>query len=177
MQKNQINYTFIRNGNELLCAQEDFFYSMPSSSWRQSMLMSFTAAFFMFWTAELHTTHEECFCDKKIPSCFCALMYLVRALVAKVPQEKLSDVSLWSSFRKWNVLRLATSCPQFSMFFLIHSGSLDRLTFSDRFLCFLSFQYSVWNVLWLGWNSFLICFYLNIGFLDRDRVSIEMYKF
>lgn len=33
------------------------------------------------------------------------------------------------------------------------------------------FQYSIWNVLWIGWNTFIICFYLNIGILDR--VSIE----
>ncbi|XP_017881313.1 uncharacterized protein LOC108625651 [Ceratina calcarata] len=29
-------------------------------------------------------------------------------------------------------------------------------------------SYCIWNVLWLGWNIFLICFYLNIGILDKD---------
>lgn len=40
-------------------------------------------------------------------------------------------------------------------------------------LFFFYFQYSVWNVLWLGWNTFLICFYLNVGILDR--VSIRTF--
>lgn len=31
-------------------------------------------------------------------------------------------------------------------------------------------QYSVWNVLWIGWNTFIICFYLNIGPLDRVSI-------
>ncbi|KAH8283520.1 hypothetical protein KR018_004670 [Drosophila ironensis] len=31
--------------------------------------------------------------------------------------------------------------------------------------------YLIWNFLWIGWNAFLICFYLNVGQLDR--VSIE----
>ena len=31
----------------------------------------------------------------------------------------------------------------------------------------LYFQYSLWNVIWIGWNAFLICFYLNVGVLDR----------
>ncbi|XP_070499738.1 sodium/potassium-transporting ATPase subunit beta-1-interacting protein isoform X2 [Chironomus tepperi] len=29
-------------------------------------------------------------------------------------------------------------------------------------------SYSVWNVLWIGWNTFIICFYLNISPLDRN---------
>lgn len=36
---------------------------------------------------------------------------------------------------------------------------------------FLSFQYSVWNFVWLGWNAFLICYYFDIGILDRVRTS------
>ena len=35
------------------------------------------------------------------------------------------------------------------------------------FLPFFSFQYSVWNVLWIGWNAFIVCFYLSVGILDR----------
>lgn len=51
-----------------------------------------------------------------------------------------------------------------------------NIFWSIFFLSSLYFQYSVWNILWLGWNSFLICFYLNIGMLDRDRVSIVEQK-
>ncbi|XP_014211264.1 sodium/potassium-transporting ATPase subunit beta-1-interacting protein isoform X2 [Copidosoma floridanum] len=28
-------------------------------------------------------------------------------------------------------------------------------------------SYCVWNVLWLSWNAFLICFYLEVGGLDK----------
>ena len=28
-------------------------------------------------------------------------------------------------------------------------------------------QYAVWLVLWVGWNSFIICFYLEVGNLSH----------
>lgn len=28
-------------------------------------------------------------------------------------------------------------------------------------------QYGIWILLWIGWNTFLICFYLNVGILNR----------
>lgn len=28
-------------------------------------------------------------------------------------------------------------------------------------------QYTIWTLLWIGWNIFLICFYLNVGVLNR----------
>ena len=42
----------------------------------------------------------------------------------------------------------------------------DFTTFTHNFCC-LSLQYSVWQVLWLAWNSFVICFYLDIGVLNK----------
>lgn len=66
----------------------------------------------------------------------------------------------WSSLRKWNIiLRINRKILPFT-----------RLT-AYLILFHFHFQYSVWNVLWIGWNTFIICFYLNIGILDR--VSIE----
>ncbi|XP_014913298.1 sodium/potassium-transporting ATPase subunit beta-1-interacting protein 1 [Poecilia latipinna] len=32
-----------------------------------------------------------------------------------------------------------------------------------------SIFYAVWLVLWVGWNSFIICFYLEVGNLSQDR--------
>ncbi|XP_035385274.1 sodium/potassium-transporting ATPase subunit beta-1-interacting protein 1 isoform X1 [Electrophorus electricus] len=29
--------------------------------------------------------------------------------------------------------------------------------------------YAVWLVVWVGWNSFIICFYLEVGHLSQDR--------
>src|SRR5690349_14984336 len=31
--------------------------------------------------------------------------------------------------------------------------------------------FSTWTVVWIGWNSFLITFYLNVGILNRDMSS------
>lgn len=54
-------------------------------------------------------------------------------------------------------------------FFVWRDNNQNKL-----FLSFL-FQYSVWNVLWLAWNAFLICFYLNVGILD-SRVSMKLFR-
>lgn len=34
-------------------------------------------------------------------------------------------------------------------------------------LFFLLIKYAIWTLLWTGWNAFLICFYLNVGVLNR----------
>ncbi|KAH8401831.1 hypothetical protein KR009_008172 [Drosophila setifemur] len=34
--------------------------------------------------------------------------------------------------------------------------------------------YLIWNFLWIGWNAFLICFYLNVGQLDRDSDLLNL---
>ncbi|KAH8346357.1 hypothetical protein KR084_007184 [Drosophila pseudotakahashii] len=34
--------------------------------------------------------------------------------------------------------------------------------------------YLIWNFLWIGWNAFLICFYLNVGQLDRDSELLNL---
>ncbi|XP_046469860.1 putative uncharacterized protein DDB_G0291608 isoform X1 [Neodiprion pinetum] len=34
--------------------------------------------------------------------------------------------------------------------------------------------YCVWNILWLGWNIFLICFYLSVGILDKDSDVLNL---
>lgn len=31
-------------------------------------------------------------------------------------------------------------------------------------------QYAIWNVLWIGWNALLVCFYLSVGILDKVSV-------
>lgn len=34
--------------------------------------------------------------------------------------------------------------------------------------------YTVWGILWLGWNVFVICFYLSVGVLDRDSDVLNL---
>lgn len=34
--------------------------------------------------------------------------------------------------------------------------------------------YLIWSIIWIGWNSFLICFYLNVGDLDRDSDILNL---
>ncbi|XP_046142310.1 sodium/potassium-transporting ATPase subunit beta-1-interacting protein isoform X2 [Osmia lignaria lignaria] len=35
-------------------------------------------------------------------------------------------------------------------------------------------SYCVWNTLWLGWNIFMICFYLNVGILDKNSDILNL---
>ncbi|TGZ46030.1 Sodium/potassium-transporting ATPase subunit beta-1-interacting protein, partial [Temnothorax longispinosus] len=35
-------------------------------------------------------------------------------------------------------------------------------------------SYCIWNTLWLGWNIFIICFYLNVGILDKDSDVLNL---
>lgn len=45
------------------------------------------------------------------------------------------------------------------------------------------FQYAVWLVLWVGWNSFIICFYLEVGNLSQVacvfilHVTLNMHRY
>ncbi|KAH8261577.1 hypothetical protein KR044_011693 [Drosophila immigrans] len=34
--------------------------------------------------------------------------------------------------------------------------------------------YLLWNFVWIGWNAFMICFYLNVGSLDRESDLLNM---
>ncbi|XP_004535702.1 sodium/potassium-transporting ATPase subunit beta-1-interacting protein isoform X1 [Ceratitis capitata] len=34
--------------------------------------------------------------------------------------------------------------------------------------------YLIWGFIWIGWNAFLICFYLNVGLLDRDSDLLNL---
>lgn len=38
---------------------------------------------------------------------------------------------------------------------------------------FSFFQYSTWSLMWLGWNIFVICLYLEVGVLNRVSVQWE----
>lgn len=46
---------------------------------------------------------------------------------------------------------------------------LSYLSDNPNLFCAPRLQYLIWNFLWIGWNAFLICFYLNVGVLDRVR--------
>ncbi|XP_011254828.1 uncharacterized protein LOC105250172 isoform X1 [Camponotus floridanus] len=35
-------------------------------------------------------------------------------------------------------------------------------------------SYCIWNILWLGWNIFIICFYLSVGILDKDSDILNL---
>lgn len=35
----------------------------------------------------------------------------------------------------------------------------------------LSFQYTIWTALWVTWNVFIICFYLEVGGLSKVSPS------
>ncbi|XP_072764029.1 uncharacterized protein Nkain isoform X1 [Anoplolepis gracilipes] len=35
-------------------------------------------------------------------------------------------------------------------------------------------SYCIWNILWLGWNVFVICFYLSVGILDKNSDILNL---
>ncbi|XP_033303077.1 sodium/potassium-transporting ATPase subunit beta-1-interacting protein isoform X2 [Bombus vosnesenskii] len=35
-------------------------------------------------------------------------------------------------------------------------------------------SYCIWNTLWLGWNIFMICFYLDVGVLDKNSDILNL---
>lgn len=36
---------------------------------------------------------------------------------------------------------------------------------------FIPLQYTVWAAIWVAWNVFIICFYLEVGGLSKVRMS------
>ncbi|MBN3297689.1 NKAI1 protein, partial [Amia calva] len=44
-------------------------------------------------------------------------------------------------------------------------GIFGTMQYRSRYLI----MYALWLVLWVGWNSFIICFYLEVGHLSQDR--------
>lgn len=60
-------------------------------------------------------------------------------------------------YKKWIV------CLDYFYFIYLQ---LFTYTFKNKRLWIL-FQFCMWNVLWLAWNIFIICFYLNVGVLDK----------
>lgn len=49
---------------------------------------------------------------------------------------------------------------------------LFRVNFNTC-IFFSFFQYSTWSLMWLGWNIFVICLYLEVGVLNRVSVQWE----
>ena len=39
---------------------------------------------------------------------------------------------------------------------------------------YFSFQYSTWSLIWLGWNVFVICLYLEVGVLSRVSIGFSI---
>uniref|UniRef100_A0A672RPE1 Sodium/potassium-transporting ATPase subunit beta-1-interacting protein n=1 Tax=Sinocyclocheilus grahami TaxID=75366 RepID=A0A672RPE1_SINGR len=64
---------------------------------------------------------------------------------------------------------------QKSMFVFTHILHLQMKMFCYLHCLYMSrmhvchFQYAVWLVVWVGWNSFIICFYLEVGHLSQDK--------
>ncbi|XP_055310352.1 sodium/potassium-transporting ATPase subunit beta-1-interacting protein isoform X3 [Sitodiplosis mosellana] len=57
----------------------------------------------------------------------------------------------------------------FQIIFVIF-GFFGGYQFSAKYLI----TYTIWTLLWVGWNIFLICFYLNVGVLNRDSDILNL---
>ncbi|CAH1773507.1 unnamed protein product [Owenia fusiformis] len=49
-------------------------------------------------------------------------------------------------------------------------GLFGTYQYRPRFIIF----YTLWSLLWLGWNIFVICFYLQVGVLSRDSSILNL---
>ncbi|XP_032670327.1 uncharacterized protein LOC116843733 isoform X5 [Odontomachus brunneus] len=57
----------------------------------------------------------------------------------------------------------------FNIIFVI-LGFFGAFQYRPRYII----SYCVWNTLWLGWNIFIICFYLNVGILDKNSDILNL---
>ncbi|XP_039185082.1 sodium/potassium-transporting ATPase subunit beta-1-interacting protein 1 isoform X1 [Crotalus tigris] len=51
-------------------------------------------------------------------------------------------------------------------------GVFGTLQYRSRYLML----YAVWLIVWVGWNAFIICFYLEVGHLSQDRDFIMTFN-
>ncbi|KAJ6663886.1 hypothetical protein lerEdw1_009967 [Lerista edwardsae] len=51
-------------------------------------------------------------------------------------------------------------------------GILGTVQYRSKYLIL----YAAWLVLWVGWNAFIICFYLEVGHLSQDRDFIMTFN-
>ncbi|XP_054079948.1 sodium/potassium-transporting ATPase subunit beta-1-interacting protein 1 [Rissa tridactyla] len=51
-------------------------------------------------------------------------------------------------------------------------GIFGTIQYRSKYLM----MYAVWLVLWVGWNAFIICFYLEVGRLSQDRDFIMTFN-
>uniref|UniRef100_A0A8V0YGI1 Sodium/potassium-transporting ATPase subunit beta-1-interacting protein n=2 Tax=Gallus gallus TaxID=9031 RepID=A0A8V0YGI1_CHICK len=51
-------------------------------------------------------------------------------------------------------------------------GIFGTIQYRSKYLI----MYAVWLVLWVGWNAFIICFYLEVGHLSQDRDFIMTFN-
>ncbi|XP_011872830.1 PREDICTED: sodium/potassium-transporting ATPase subunit beta-1-interacting protein isoform X2 [Vollenhovia emeryi] len=57
----------------------------------------------------------------------------------------------------------------FNIIFVI-LGFFGAFQYRPRYII----SYCIWNTVWLGWNIFIICFYLNVGTLDKDSDILNL---
>ncbi|KAK6616866.1 hypothetical protein RUM44_005304 [Polyplax serrata] len=57
----------------------------------------------------------------------------------------------------------------FHIIFIIH-GFFGALQYSTKYIL----SYTLWNVFWVGWTIFVICFYLDIGILDKNSDILNL---
>ncbi|XP_071440667.1 sodium/potassium-transporting ATPase subunit beta-1-interacting protein 4 [Hetaerina americana] len=57
----------------------------------------------------------------------------------------------------------------FQMVFVIF-GFFGAYQYRSKYII----AFCIWSIVWIGWNIFVICFYLNVGILNRDGDALNM---
>ncbi|KAL2738128.1 homeobox protein 2 isoform X3 [Vespula maculifrons] len=52
--------------------------------------------------------------------------------------------------------------------------TVERQVFDFLGFMWAPILYCIWNTLWLGWNIFMICFYLSVGVLDKNSDILNL---
>lgn len=103
---------------------------------------------------------------------------LISSATNGLPSWPTSSTSWWWS---WPFSGACSFAWDFSNSWVPLSPSLSgdegvrALVETDDDVCLCVWQYSVWMVLWVGWNSFIICFYLEVGNLSQVSLKVWIY--
>lgn len=70
---------------------------------------------------------------------------------------------------------MATTFSLFTTLFIPPAIYFETVILSSIFPAakqfFIPLQYTVWAAIWVAWNVFIICFYLEVGGLSKVRMS------
>ena len=72
----------------------------------------------------------------------------------------------YKRFLKTNLQKTFLLCKNYQKYQSQMVHDLLKAFSFNSLICLISLQYGIWHIIWLGWNIFIICLYLNVGALS-----------